>query len=373
MARPPDNGLSFDLEREIRTRRPLLRVLVYGALFYLVGIVLIVMKMKGIEIEPFWRRVDLFAAEPEGEETGENFVDGDAPPRDGAARSRAEAREENRRFREEPVEDNLPDLDEGMSQDAPLSTLAANPIHLADPAGPTPLELLVKKPLATVKCWDKKGFEHDGQECDLPQELGQALAQRLYILDVCRRETSSPSNTGLLHLALEADFIRGGLSFWAGEGTTLRFADRIVPCAAERLKGIALASLAHRYSRYHISTEIDFALRRPQIAVPLAVGTDAPSGQTPTSQTPTTGEAESQPVARVDKIEEALKLAREVPVTKERVRVRKDPVDGEIVGFISKPRKVKLIEKSGDWCHVETKRGTLGWMVCWALDLGNMK
>jgi uncharacterized protein YgiM (DUF1202 family) len=59
-----------------------------------------------------------------------------------------------------------------------------------------------------------------------------------------------------------------------------------------------------------------------------------------------------------------------VPVVRSRVRVRKAPVDGEIIGFISAPQKVRLIDREGEWCLVKTKRGNVGWMVCWGLGLG---
>lgn len=370
MDRSPESGVPSGMKPEPSTKRPLVRLLLYGALAYLIGIVVIAMKMKGIEIEPFWNRVRLPSSFSEEEEKAEKEA---GPPKDNKEAGGDGARERTRRFREEPIADNLPELEGVVSAESALSAVPADPIHLADPTGPTPPELLVKEPLSTVKCWDNKGFEHDDGECDLPEDLGKALAERLYILDVCRRETTGPSNTGRLHFSLEADFIRGGLSCWAGEGSTLRFADRIVPCAAERLRGIALSSIAHRYSRYHISAQIDFVIPRRQIAVPVPSGTPSSEAPAEAEQSaagqPPTGEGETAPVARVDRIEEALKLAKEVSVTRERVRVRKDPVDGEIVGFISKPRKVKLIDKNGDWCRVQTQRGTLGWMVCWALDL----
>ena len=66
---------------------------------------------------------------------------------------------------------------------------------------------------------------------------------------------------------------------------------------------------------------------------------------------------------------EMIEQGRIVAVIKDRVRVRKSPIDGEILGLISSGNRVLLVEEVDGWCHVKTRRGNEGWMVCWALAL----
>jgi uncharacterized protein YgiM (DUF1202 family) len=58
-----------------------------------------------------------------------------------------------------------------------------------------------------------------------------------------------------------------------------------------------------------------------------------------------------------------------VDVIKDRVRVRKKAVDGEIIGKISSGNQVRLIGKKGAWCNVVTPNNNEGWMICNALSL----
>jgi hypothetical protein len=102
----------------------------------------------------------------------------------------------------------------------------------------------------------------------------------------------------------------------------------------------------HQQSRYRLRLDITFGRERRLVTQVASVDTTAR-----------------------EETKKALANAKTVKVVKTRVRVRKAPVDGEIIGFVSTPAAVSLIEQKGDWCLVKTKRENIGWMVCWALAL----
>jgi uncharacterized protein YgiM (DUF1202 family) len=76
---------------------------------------------------------------------------------------------------------------------------------------------------------------------------------------------------------------------------------------------------------------------------------------------------------QLDNLDDLVAKGRIVNVARTHMLVRKKPVDGEILGKISSPSRVTLIERNGDWCRVFTARKNIGWMACWGLDLGDVK
>jgi hypothetical protein len=222
------------------------------------------------------------------------------------------------------------------------------------PEGPIPDGVAFSKPMTPLKCWDDKGFQRDAAVCDSLEDLKALFEKRLYIVDECRKEQSEYANTGTLTLGMEADFLKDVVSFWPGKVSTVRYADEIVACVSDRMQGLSLAGLQHRFTRYHLGAAVKFSLKKPAQVI---VSSE-------------TGASVTVPARDSEEIAASLKDAVEMAVTRERMRVRKAPLDGEIIGFISAPHKVRLIEQAGDWCMVKTKRGNIGWMACWGLGIG---
>jgi hypothetical protein len=159
-------------------------------------------------------------------------------------------------------------------------------------------------------------------------------------------EANGERATGLPFF-IEADFVSDSLSFWIDQGIGVKTKTAILACVSDTLSNMSIGKVPHKHSRYRLEGEVKFKGTQTAKILP---------GALPTSE------------KEMVKLEKALAEAKQVDVVRERVRVRKSPVDGEIIGFISKPAKVELIEKSDEWCLVKTKRGNVGWMVCWGLS-----
>jgi hypothetical protein len=271
-------------------------------------------------------------------------ADTDSEPSIGAERRRPIEKKE-RYLREEPVNDNVPAsalLDMLEDKSAPRSPPPSEPV----PPAAVPKGMSIGDGVRSVKCWDSKGFEHDGESCDILGDFQKQVVSRLYIADTCRKEILGPLHTGVLSMAMEVDFVTNAVSVWEGSGSTLRQSQKVADCFAETLKNITPDRSMHRQSRYRLQLDITFGRERRLVTQVASVDTTAR-----------------------EEMKKALSNAKTVKVVKTRVRLRKAPVDGEIVGFVSTPAAVSLIEQKGDWCLVKTKRGNIGWMVCWALAL----
>lgn len=257
-------------------------------------------------------------------------------------------------------EKKLPPLDDAPPQDATLSPdFPLDSIHTAlerstettkaaEPdIKPIPIAgVRFTSRIAPIKCWDQRGFEYRAAECDTLGELALLAEHHLDMIESCRTETTNAGNTGRFALFAEADFVRNRFSIWPGTASTLRDADKIADCVTDRWRALPFTSVSHRFSRYRMKGVVQFEGVRLPSSSPIAI-------------TP----------SRSVELEKAAADAKEVTVSRDRVRVRKSPVSGEIIGFISTGQRVKLIEVTDEWCLIKTKRGNLGWMICWGLDL----
>lgn len=211
------------------------------------------------------------------------------------------------------------------------------------------------KPLTPLRCWDARGFEYKADKCDSLYALNQLLKSKLNLFTACRDALKDNQTSGRITFFAEVDFLRNATSFWRENTTGAQNRGEILSCVSEQFASISLKNLPHRHSRYRLTGQVRFEGSRQ-----TTLGTAA-------------GKTRTTSKAAIAKLEKALAAATEVEVTKERVRVRKSPVDGEIIGFISYPAKVKLVEKSDDWCLIKTKRDNVGWIVCWGLAADETK
>jgi hypothetical protein len=211
------------------------------------------------------------------------------------------------------------------------------------PPGKIPLGVRAAKGLRCIKCWDKKGVEHVGEKCDQPSVLAERFQERLYVIEKCRQQTVGAYAFGTLDLGVEVDFSTGSVSFWNGPDSELRGATQMLACIRPELAGLPLDGIKREFVRYQASLVVQF-LKAQSVE---RVVTTRPN----------------------ESLEDLVNDGRIVNVVRARVRVRKAPVDGEILGMLSAPSRVTLIEQDGDWCRVLTPRKNIGWMVCWGLGL----
>lgn len=331
----------------MRQTKRFIGILVVVAMMYLAGLVAVTVRFGNVRL-PDWRKW-----------IGDVGVLGDDAPSDTAfdagrtaktGRPRAEKRK--RVLREEPIQDNLPEMVRPDVPMAPESEELADVSATEAAPGPVPGGVTIPGGIRTERCWDNKGFELDGERCDALPEFDKRFYDRVYLADGCRQDTLGPLHTGTVAVIMELDFVRRTMSIWEGPGSTMHRAKQVVSCFKDRLGAMWLGGGPHRHSRYQVSADIVFG--RPTRVVAPGAEVVAPSA------------APLLPDAAA--LKEALSDAVEVSVVKDRVRVRKAPVDGEIIGFVNPPQKVRLVEQEGDWCLVKTKRGNVGWMVCWGLE-----
>jgi hypothetical protein len=192
-------------------------------------------------------------------------------------------------------------------------------------------------------CWDKSGLEHDSSQCDELADIQKLFDDRLYIVRKCIDEESSSDAYGKLSVAAEIDFDHSSISFWNGASSEISKADEVIKCLRDKLSGFPLNKIDHDFSRY-------------RIFFTLKAGTEKE-----TSNGENTVQISDKPAD--DRGGEI------VPVIKDKVRVRKSPVTGEIIGKISSPNKVSLLKQDGEWCNIITPNNNTGWIICDALDI----
>lgn len=216
------------------------------------------------------------------------------------------------------------------------------------PAAPIPPGVYLQNKTEILKCWDSAGLQHSRAACGHTDRLNSSLSERLYIVDRCRREVSGDAARGLLNIGMEVDCASGRISFWNLPKTDIQGANGISLCLTKELIGFPLGELEGRFSRYWVDFTVSFGIEKRH-------------------------EAEANDTKPVEALSRSQELdfaaARRVNVARDRVRVRKKPVDGEILGFIGSGKSVLLLGNNGEWCHVKTTRGNVGWMVCWGLDI----
>ncbi len=258
-----------------------------------------------------------------------------------------------RRLREDAFSSELPILDEfteSFQEGRPILPKVEQTIVTTFPHVPLPEGITLEQPLQPLRCWDNRGFEHAADKCDSLYSLTQTLKSKLSLFQNCREKLELEETAIVLRFFVEADFVRNTLSFWPDTHQQHKKKIELLSCVSDALADLPIKRLLHRHGRYRLVGKIKMAGPKPADIATVAA-----------TQRLMTEETQKQ-------LDQAITEAKEVMVSRERVRVRKAPVDGEIIGFISKPAKVRLIEKSDEWCLVKTKRGNIGWMVCWGLS-----
>ncbi|MBN2530702.1 MAG: SH3 domain-containing protein [Deltaproteobacteria bacterium] len=241
-----------------------------------------------------------------------------------------------------PTENDTPDT----PNVAPASTKSAPKVGTVPP-GETPNGVSQVGETHYLKCWDKTGIESDGAKCDRLLKLENRFTERLYVVDECKDTVSGDAASGKLVVAAEVNFDTGTVSFWNGAASDIRNASDIGDCLRNRLAGLPIESIDHSFSRYRMYFTVAFGSAAPPPQVAGADNNDA-------------NDAPSEPPTGAGRV---------VEVVKDRVRVRKAPVNGEPFGQISSGNKVRLLKQENDWCHIVTPNNNEGWMICNALQL----
>ncbi len=229
------------------------------------------------------------------------------------------------------------------SSDAPMPATGATPDNEETvdagnalpevPPGPTPEGIRMDGAPLYFRCW---AAGSESKECDRMDVLEKRMATRLWVVDECRK-THSDGGTGVLSLGANLDFTAGTISFWSGPSSTIAGATPTGNCVREKLAGLPIHGIDHRFDRYRLFFTVEFF----------------------------------DPARRSKAMAEKRKAGREVQVTKDRVHVREKPVDGASMGRISSDSKVILLKKNEtkDWCLVLTPSDREGWIICDALAL----
>lgn len=215
------------------------------------------------------------------------------------------------------------------------------------PAKEPPPSILLPGPMDVSRCWTSQGVEVSATLCDDLPVLKDALTQRLHIVAKCRDELAGQGAYGDIVLGIEVDYSRGALSFWKAPKTDIRNAEEIVSCIKEKLESLSPVKEAAQYSRYMIFVPIRFP-SPAELAEQLLA---------------------EERAGRVTEAGEGERPDNVVRVTRDNVRLRTAPVDGDVKGTVSAPEEVLLLDEESGWCLVVTAREEKGWMVCWGLDL----
>jgi hypothetical protein len=226
------------------------------------------------------------------------------------------------------------------------------------PPGETPPGVgLVNKGISR-KCWTHDGLQYSEKDCNAVDGLFETIAERLYLFDQCRKDVVGKNSLGRLDLGIEFDLQNDSLSLWNNPSSTIRSSFEIVTCIKSSIEGLSLAGFEPLFSRYQVVFSVQFEGARKKVAP-----TPKPAGTSSAQVSSTAASRAAQfPLGRFGD-------GRFVMVNRDRVRIREKPVDGHMLGKISSGSRVFLLEQHQDWCRVRTRRGNVGWMVCWALDL----
>ncbi len=212
------------------------------------------------------------------------------------------------------------------------------------PARDLPPSIVWSGTLDVSRCWTPQGVEVPASQCDELPALRDALAQRLHVIAGCRDAVVNKMSYGRLALGIEVDYSRAALSIWKALGTDIEKAEAIVSCVEEKLEGLGPIDKFAKYSRYMMSLTVVFP-SPVELAKKLEQGDLLPDGA---------GESRYKAVR----------------VIRKNVRVRTEPMDGDVIDAVSAPEEVLLLKNRGDdWCLVVTAEKIKGWMVCWGLDI----
>jgi hypothetical protein len=226
---------------------------------------------------------------------------------------------------------------EAEAEGAALADEATAPVEV--PPGRTPENVALDGSAFYLKCWDDNNAEIPGTDCDRLEVLEKRFSTRLYVVEKCRIKHAGEKAEGKLSIGMEVDFGAKALSFWNGASSDLEKASEVAVCLRDELKGLPIHSVDHKHSKYRMFFTVVFGKSKKKAAQP----------------TPSKPPLKAAKGATVD-------------VVMDRVRVRKTPVDGEIIGKISSGNQVKLLKKKDGWCQVLTPNNNEGWMTCEALS-----
>ncbi len=215
------------------------------------------------------------------------------------------------------------------------------------PPGRTPENVSLDGSAFYLKCWDANDSETPGESCDHLTVLEKRMATRLYVIDRCKQEHAGEKAEGKLSLGVEVDFAKGSISFWNGPSSTLENAAKVATCLRTELNGLPITGVEHKVSRYRLFFTVLFGAAKKDGSASKSAATGGAADDVPT-QTPPVGKTAT--------------------VVMDQVRVRKAPVDGDIIGKMGKDNQVKLLGKKGEWCRVLTPNNHEGWMICEALS-----
>lgn len=233
---------------------------------------------------------------------------------------------------------------------APAAALDEGSAPPEVPPGKTPDGMLLDGEAFYLKCWDDGGVERKGADCDRLPTFEKRFSTRLYVIDKCRVDAASAAAEGKLSVAAEVDFQASKVSFWNAPSSDIANAAQIGSCMRGALAGLPIQGVEHRYARYRLFFTVLFGKAAAKKA---AAKEGAPAAGA------STGEGSKPPAGKGKLVE----------VVKDKVRVRKAPVDGEVIGKIGQGNQVRLLKQKDGWCQIVTPSGNEGWMICDALGL----
>ncbi|MCP4199226.1 MAG: SH3 domain-containing protein, partial [Proteobacteria bacterium] len=225
------------------------------------------------------------------------------------------------------------------------------------PAGKIPPGVGFGAKVASRKCWNNSGIQYVAKDCGDMEGLLKLIEERLYLFDACRKDVVGKNLLGQLNLGIEFDFDRESISLWNIPSSTLRRAPEVVACIKSAIAGLSVAGLEPLFNRYQYTFSVLFeGTGRRTVAKSKQVASPGPGESVHPHKTV------EFPLGRFGD-------GRFVMVNRDRVRIRVEPVDGHVLGKISSGSRVFLLDQQEEWCKVRTRRGNVGWMVCWALEL----
>jgi hypothetical protein len=227
------------------------------------------------------------------------------------------------------------------------------------PPGKTPDGMALDGEAFYLKCWDDGGVERKGVECDRLGVFEKRFATRLYVVDKCRIDAASVTAEGKLSVAAEVDFAASKVSFWNAPSSDIQNAAQIGSCLRGALTGLPIQGIEHKYARYRVFFTVLFGKQAAKKAAAEAVKAE-PAADKGEGKAQAASGSPSKPPAGKGKL---------ITVVKDKVRVRKTPVDGEVIGKIGQGNQVRLLKQKDGWCQIVTPSGNEGWMICDALGL----
>jgi hypothetical protein len=103
-----------------------------------------------------------------------------------------------------------------------------------------------------LRCWDSPGDIHAGKDCERLRVFEKRFANRLYIIDRCKRRPTDDAVEGKLSIGVDVNFEEKRLNFWSGPSTDLPNANAIGTCLRRELAGLPLHGIQPSFPKYRI-------------------------------------------------------------------------------------------------------------------------